>query len=250
MNLLQNYHTQGYASPISVLDALETSQALAAFNAIEAAMDPALRSIGLLQQHLVNQTLWQVSTHPRMLDAIAEVLGPDIVLLGTHFFVKYPGQTEAYVAWHQDATYWGLQPAKAVTAWLAIDRADVENGCMRVLPQTHLRGQLPHGTADRAGNLLSVNQSINPVSIDESNADDILLNPGEMSLHDGLLVHGSNPNKSSRRRAGFTVRFTSPDVRLIGNDHQKHAWKPMLVRGKDRHQNFNMLPFPFSPQTT
>ncbi len=248
MTLHQTFQTQGYASPIPVLDAFEASQALAAFDAIEATMDPAARSIGLLHQHMTNQVIWQVSTHPRLLDAVAAVLGPDVVLLGTHFFVKYPGQTEAYVAWHQDATYWGLQPAKAVTAWLAIDRADIENGCMRVIPKSHHLGQLPHGTASRAGNLLSVNQSIDAAHIDESNAADIILNPGEMSLHDGLLIHGSNPNKSNRRRAGLTVRFTSPDVRLIGNDRQKHAWKPMLVRGGDPHHNFDMLPFPFAPQ--
>jgi non-haem Fe2+, alpha-ketoglutarate-dependent halogenase len=248
MNLLQTFHSQGYASPIPVLDADEAKQALAAFNAIEAGMAPAARSVGLLQQHLTSQAIWQISTHPRLLDAVAQVLGPDVVLLGTHFFVKYPGQTEAYVAWHQDATYWGLQPAKAVTAWLAIDRADVENGCMRVIPQSHLGGQLPHGTAERAGNLLSVNQSIEASRINEDNAADVILEPGEMSLHDGLLVHGSNPNKSNRRRAGFTVRFTSPDVRLVGNDRQKHAWKPMLVRGTDRHRNFDMLPFPFAAQ--
>jgi non-haem Fe2+, alpha-ketoglutarate-dependent halogenase len=249
MNLRDSFDLNGYASPIPVLDAFEASQALAAFNAVEAAMDPAARSIGILHQHLTNQAIWQIATHPRLLDAVAQVIGDNVVLLGTHFFVKYPGQTEAYVAWHQDATYWGLQPAKAVTAWLAIDRADVDNGCMRVIPQTHKQGILPHGTASRAGNLLSVNQSIDASHINETDAADIILNPGEMSLHDGLLVHGSNPNKSSRRRAGFTVRFTSPDVQLVGNAKQKHAWKPMLMRGQDQHGHFQYLPTPFALQT-
>ena len=153
-----------------------------------------------------------------MLDPVEAVLGPDILLLASNFFCKYPAEErgERFVAWHQDVTYWGLEPPRAITAWIAIDDADVENGCMSVIPGSHRLGILEHAKSARAGNLLSINQEVPDGLVDEARAVSMPLRAGQMSLHDGMLLHGSHPNRSTRRRCGLAVRFTTPDVRQIG----------------------------------
>ena len=109
-------------------------------------------------------------------------------------------RSEKFVAWHQDVTYWGLEPAYAITAWYAVDDADAGNGCMRVIPGTHRTGIREHGKSDMKGNLLSINQEV-PVTEDEGDsAVDLPVPAGEISLHHGVLIHGSNPNRSDRRR--------------------------------------------------
>lgn len=245
MDIRNRYEAEGFVAPIDVLTADEAVQVRRAFDAVEATFEQSARSTGMLHLHLKHEPIWRLATHPRLLDAVAAAIGPDVILMGTHFFVKYPGQTEAFVAWHQDATYWGMEPKAAITGWIAIDDADAANGCMRVIPGSHRRGLLSHGTAQQAGNLLSVNQSLDLTPDDLDGAVDAELRAGQASLHDGLLIHGSNPNRSDRRRAGFTVRFTRPDVRLVGDAKQKHAWKPMLVRGTDRFKHHQLLDHPF-----
>jgi ectoine hydroxylase-related dioxygenase (phytanoyl-CoA dioxygenase family) len=215
------------------------------FDRIEQAASPAQRQVGLMSKHLTHREVWDLATDPRTLDAVESVVGGDIVLLGTHFFVKYPNLKESFVAWHQDVTYWGLQPPQAVSIWLAIDDADVENGCMRVIPGSHLGGLLPHGVAAQAGNLLSVNQEIPAQHIDAGAAVDLPLRAGWASLHDGLLVHGSNPNRSQRRRCGLTIRYTTPGVRVAGDANFKGDWKPILVRGTDRFKHGGYVEAPF-----
>ena len=108
--------------------------------------------IGLLDRHFDDRFVWDLATHPRILDCLEAVMGPDIMLLATHFFCKYPelrdateAQAEKFVAWHQDVTYWGLEPAFAITAWYAVDDSDTENGCMRAIPGSHATGIRDHG---------------------------------------------------------------------------------------------------------
>jgi ectoine hydroxylase-related dioxygenase (phytanoyl-CoA dioxygenase family) len=191
--------------------------------------------------------IWKAATHLKILDVIEALMGPDLVLLATHIFCKYPTAdmgNEAFVAWHQDATYWGIEPPNVMTAWLAIDDSDEENGAMQVLPGTHRQGILDHGKSDRKDNLLSVNQAIDPSNFDESTAVTLTLNAGQISLHHGLAVHGSLPNCSNRRRCGMTLRYTTPDVKFVPRDDQLFEWKTVLVRGEDHFGNLALLPAP------
>ena len=138
-------------------------------------------------------------------------------------------------------TYWGLEPPVTLTAWYAVDDADAKNGCMRVLPGTHRAGIRTHGTAGRAGNLLSINQEAPVTADEEAGAVDLPLRAGQFSLHDGCLVHGSLPNRSTRRRCGLTLRYVPTSVRQgVDNSHGKR-WRPVLVRGEDRFRNFGVL---------
>ena len=154
------------------------------------------------------------------------------MLLATHFFCKY-GPREKFVAWHQDVTYWGLEPPDAVTAWYAIDDSDIGNGCMQVIPGSHQRGIQEHGTSEQEGNLLSINQEVPVTEAEAETAVDLVLKAGEMSIHHGQIIHGSLPNHSTRRRCGLTIRYIPPSVKQAEDNSLKRPWKPILLRGED-----------------
>jgi ectoine hydroxylase-related dioxygenase (phytanoyl-CoA dioxygenase family) len=187
--------------------------------------------IGLIDRHFDEPFIMELATKPAILDAVAALIGPNVLLLATHFFCKY-GQDSKWVAWHQDVTYWGLEPPTAITAWFAVDDSDAENGCMRVIPGSHLGGLRAHGKSDRAGNLLSINQEALVRPEEEREAIDLPLHAGQISLHDGALVHGSLPNRSSRRRCGLTLRYIPAHVReVVQNPSKGPRWKTLLLRG-------------------
>lgn len=238
----------GYLFPIDILNEDEVDAVRQRFDEIEREVGREKSQVGLQHLHRTEPMVWNLATHPRVIDTVRAVLGDDLLLLGSHFFCKQPdviepGTSGGFVAWHQDVTYWGLEPSKAVTIWLAVDDADVENGCMRYIPESHKGGQLPHGTSDRNGNLLSVNQSIAADLVDESQAVNVALHAGQAAMHDGLLIHGSNPNHSSRRRCGLTLRYTSTDVRPTSQDRAAQ-WKPTLIHGANTFGHFVCEPRP------
>ena len=244
---VSDYARHGYVTAIPVADPQAAVSYRAAFDALATRAGRDASQIGLLDRHFTDEFIWRLASHETILDSVESLLGPDILLLATHVFCKYgePGGRK-FVAWHQDVTYWGLEPPLALTAWYAIDDADTENGCMQVIPGSHLHGVLDHGTAAAAGNLLSINQEVAVSAADGRRAEDIVLRAGHMSLHHGQLVHGSLPNRSSRRRAGLTIRYITPDVRQTERNSYGRGWRPVLVRGSDRHGHFDPCDRPFA----
>lgn len=231
------YQEQGFFAPLRIAPDEEANRHRALFDALEQRVGREKAQIGLVDYHFTEPFIQELATHPVILDAVEAVLGPNLLLLATHFFCKY-GQEEKFVAWHQDVTYWGLEPPTALTVWYAVDDSDRENGCMRVLPGTHKTGIREHGKAEAQGNLLSVNQEVPVTGEEAASAADLILKAGEASLHDGALIHGSLPNRSHRRRCGLTLRYVPTSVRPV----QLHAigkrWKTVLVRGEDKEQHF------------
>jgi ectoine hydroxylase-related dioxygenase (phytanoyl-CoA dioxygenase family) len=150
---------------------------------------------------------------------------------GTVFFTKEPGDP-GFVSWHQDTRYAGLEPHEALTAWIALSPATPENGCMRMIPGSHKGPVLPHSDTFGAHNLLTRGQTIQEV--DETGAIDVVLQPGQMSLHHLNVIHGSRPNRSRERRMGFAIQHYMPaHIRqTLGEDYA------LLVRGTDRHGHF------------
>ncbi|MCW3099590.1 MAG: hypothetical protein JWL77_5208 [Chthonomonadaceae bacterium] len=215
-----------------------------AFDVLEAQEGRAKAQIGLLDRHFDQAFLWELAASPRILDCVESLIGPDFLLLVTHFFCKY-GPDDKFVAWHQDATYWGLEPPKALTNWYAVDDSDVENGCMRVIPGSHRNGLREHGKAEVQGNLLSINQEVPVTAEEECSAVDLVLRAGEASIHDGWLIHGSLPNRSHRRRCGLTLRYVPTSVKPVELNSMGKRWRAILVRGVDREQNFGVCPAPF-----
>lgn len=179
---------------------------------------------------------------PELLDLAEAVLGPDIILWGTTIFGKPAGQGKA-TPWHQDAAYWPIRPLATCTVWVALDDSGPENGCLRVIPGSHRsRGHFKHNTDNRDD--YTLNKELDPVEFEESAARDLVLKAGQVSLHDAYLVHGSKPNLSGRRRAGYVIRLmpaTSVWDRELGARMAKgqslvdFAERTIyLVRGTDR----------------
>jgi hypothetical protein len=154
------------------------------------------------------------------------------------FFLK-DARDPSYVSWHQDSTYWGLSHPDVVSAWIALSVSTVENGCMRVIPGTHLVDQLPHQDTFAENNLLSRGQEV-AVEVNEADAVNIELQPGEFSLHHVRLVHGSDPNQADYRRLGYAVRYIPTYVKQTVGPRDCAT----LVRGVDNYHHFDMEPVP------
>jgi len=250
-DLVGAYERDGFVNAIDIFSREEIDTYRAAFNRVESHEGLERAQIALQAWHFKEEFVWKLATDVRILNIMAEIMGEDILLLSTHFFCKYPepdGPEHAskFVAWHQDATYWGLDPSIAHTAWIAIDESDVENGCMQVIPGSHTSGITQHDVSSREGNLLSINQEIPSDQIDESRAVNLELHPGQISIHDGRLFHASQPNRSTRRRCGLTARYIPPHVKQAKLNSVGKKWAPIVVRGKDRHGNFEVTTAPFA----
>jgi len=231
------YMAQGFYAPVRILTEARTAEVRGQFDALESAEGRAKAQIGLVDRHFDQRFIWDLAIDARILDCVEALLGPDILLLATHFFCKYGGG-ERFVAWHQDATYWGLEPPLTVTAWYAVDDSDRFNGCMRALPGTHRTGIRGHGKSGVEGNLLSVNQEVTVTDEEMRSAVDLELRAGEISLHDGATIHGSLPNFSDRRRCGLTLRYVPAHVKPVGVNSMGKSWRAVLVRGRDEQVHF------------
>jgi hypothetical protein len=178
-------------------------------------------SYSISSAHLKYGKVWDILTNQKIVACVKDLLGENVVGWGSHFFCKMPGDGRQ-VAWHQDASYWPLTPSKAVTCWLAIDDADVENACMRFVAGSHHFGAMTFRPSDpKEHNVL--NQTIDNVEQYGHFVDDIL-NAGEVSFHSDLLLHGSEANQSRRRRCGLTLRYAAADVRAYLDWNQKGVW--------------------------
>ena len=242
---LKAFESEGYLSGIRVVDEDRARRYQNLFDELEAREGRDKCQIKLIDRHFDQEFVWKIATNPVILDCMQALLGPDVMLMATHFFCKY-GPSGKFVAWHQDVTYWGLDPPMAISAWYAIDDSDRGNGCMRVIPGTHRRGILTHGKSNQDGNLLSIDQQV-PVSEEEAQkAVDIVLKAGEISLHHGLLIHGSQPNNSTRRRCGLTNSFVPAHVRQVERNSLGELWNVVLVNGQSRPTNLIQQPVPFA----
>ncbi|MFV2031449.1 MAG: phytanoyl-CoA dioxygenase family protein [Gammaproteobacteria bacterium] len=230
----------GYYYP---LDALPKARAedygwrLAALSASERA--PALGYRGQLNHlHVVCPYVNEMIRNPVVLDAVASILGPDILVWGVSLFLK-PPHSAGYVSWHQDLTYWGLSNDREVSAWFALGAVTKENGCMRFIPASHKNGQIKHRDTVNDSNILTRGQHAD-IDIDEASAVYAELDAGQVSLHHGHLLHASGPNDTEQPRIGLVANYLSTSVRqsVAKTDFA------MLVRGEDRFNHFQHLPEP------
>jgi hypothetical protein len=205
----QAFTRDGVLFPIRVLpdDALRTY--LSAFLALERSLgDPFKR---MARAHLFFPWAYDLATHPAVVAAVSEILGPEILVWGTLILSK-PPHSSAYVSWHQDGAYAQfLGGTPALTAWIALTDSTAENGCLRVVPGSQ-HSLLPHQERITRDNLLNRGQTVDAAGMEEG-AVNVVLKAGEMSLHEIRLVHGSNPNRSPHRRIGFVIRFATPAMK-------------------------------------
>ena len=231
------YRRDGFHFPVRVLSAQEARSYRDRLEAAERAAGGPLAGDRRHKVHLLYTWANELARHPTILDAVEDVIGPDILCWSTTFFTK-EAQSSAFVSWHQDATYWGLSTDDVITAWVAFADAPVESGAMKFWPGSHLKNQLEHRDTFDQNNLLTRGQEI-AVDVPAGAGVDVTLRAGQMSLHHVLLVHGSGPNTTDDRRIGFAIRYIPPHVRQL-----KVRDSAMLVRGRDTHGNFDMEPEP------
>ena len=239
------FDRDGFICPVPALDADETAHFrelyLGFYEKHKARLEPM--KAGARWQinadtHFAFRWIDELTRHPKILDAVEQLLGPDILAWNTNWFVKMP-HDKTFVSWHQDGAYWGLAPMEVVTAWVALGPVTPENGCMRVVPGSHTQPNLPQRETYGDNNVLSRGQEI-AVTVDEARAVDLLLQPGEMSLHHLWIVHGSNANVSDISRIGIAIRYVSTRVK------QDSVERPfaMLVRGRDDYGHFRLTDRP------
>jgi non-heme Fe2+,alpha-ketoglutarate-dependent halogenase len=234
---VSQYRRDGFHFPVDILSAAETRDLRARLEAHERASGGPIRGDRRHKPHLYLTWLNDLIRHPRILDSVEDVLGSDLLCWSTSFFIKEAGDA-GFVSWHQDATYWGLSSPDVMTVWVAFTPANLLNGCMKFAPGSH-REQLEHRDTFDENNLLSRGQEI-AVKVDEQRGVDVILEPGQASLHHVLLAHGSEPNRSTDRRIGFAIRYIPTHVRQAVEVRDSAT----LVRGTDNHNYFDHEPRP------
>lgn len=233
---VEDYGREGYYFPLPLLSAEEAADCRRRLEEYEDQSGGPIESNNRHKCHLLFPWLNRLVCHPRVLDAVEDIIGPNILCWSSSFFIK-EARDPGFVSWHQDSTYWGLDPPDVITVWIAFSDAPVESGAMRFIPGSHRAGQLPHRDTFNEHNLLSRGQVID--GVDESRAVDVPLKAGEMSLHHIQLVHGSLPNTTPDRRIGFAIRYIPPHVRQLGVRDTA-----TLARGQDTGGHYDPEPAP------
>ena len=229
---VEQYRRDGFYFPVRVLSPGEAGWYRARLETVERAHGGPLGGQLRHKSHLLFTWLNELIRHPRILDAAEDLLGPNLLCWSSSFFIK-EARDPAFVSWHQDSTYWGLSEPDVVTAWVAFSESSIESGAMRMVPGTHTQ-QVAHRDTFAPDNLLSRGQEL-MVEVDESCAVDVVMHPGEMSLHHVRMFHGSPPNRSADRRIGYAIRYIPTHVRQISDGRDSAT----LVRGVDEHHYFD-----------
>ena len=234
------YAKDGYFFPYDVISENEATELLADLEAAEAEVAGDRARLSLLRNY-PSQLLPSFAgliRHPRLIEAVSQIIGPDLLVWSCGFFIKEP-RSKSYVSWHQDLNYWGLDGDREVTAWVALTPATVENGCMRFVPGSHERKVVPHVDSFGKDNLLTRGQEI-AVEVDEASAVDVLMRAGQASFHHGHMFHASGPNGTNSRRLGVAIRYVAPSMKQTSGDKLLVSH----VSGKDEHGHFEAMPSP------
>lgn len=234
-----HYNERGYLTGIRIFNETEAEANRTYFDSIlERTFAAGKDSYSISTAHRKYRGVHEMATNPVVLDHVGDILGDRFVLWGTHFFCKMPGDGKA-VAWHQDASYWPMTPSKTVTLWLAIDDSDTGNGCMRVIPRSHLQGHLTWRYSEQSENNV-LDQTVENAEQYGDPPVDFILKAGEISMHSDLILHGSEANRSERRRCGLTMRYAATDVRAYMGWHEKGV----ICRGTDPNGHWGNYPPP------
>ncbi|HXP92789.1 MAG TPA: phytanoyl-CoA dioxygenase family protein [Candidatus Binatia bacterium] len=233
--LAQRFARDGFVSPIRIFSAEQAARYETLYARFE--RDGRIKddSPGL-KIHCVFRWAYEIATHPAVLDVVEDLIGPNILIFGSRPWNKHPSDVR-YVAWHQDNSYYGLDPHDEVALWVALTPSNAENGCVKFVPGSHLWGDQVHEIVGNPMNRLTRGQEI--TTIEEAQAVDAILEPGEASFHHERTVHGSKGNGSTARRLGFQVNYIPTHVRsTIGRR------TALLVRGVDEFHHWDSDPIP------
>jgi non-heme Fe2+,alpha-ketoglutarate-dependent halogenase len=236
---IEKYRTDGYVYPVDMMSAADAGKYLAALEASERVQGAPFAKGRNFKPHLMFKWADELARHPVILDAVEDLIGPNIRALSTTVFPKPPG-SDAYVGWHQDGTYFALEPDDVeVAVWVTLSDAPIESGCMEMQVASHRRGQLHHAEIQSDKNMLSLGQTV--AEKFQTGATEFMpLKAGQASLHHTHTIHRSGPNRVDYRRVGVTLTYVPADVRV------RTTFKPTaaLVRGVDTWGTFGDEPRP------
>jgi non-heme Fe2+,alpha-ketoglutarate-dependent halogenase len=230
---IAGYERDGFVCPVDAFSTEQTRDWRDKLEAFERAQGQKMTRGHNFKPHLLFPWVDEIVHSPAVLDAVEDLIGPDIRLFHLTVWPKDAG-SGAYVSWHQDATYFALDPICHVTAWVALTDAPVEAGCMEVVPGSHRLGQLRHAEMQDPENLLSRGQAL-AVDVDRSKTAFMPVKAGQFSLHHTHLVHNSRPNRSNDRRIGLGISYIPTYARCTAANRVT----AMLVRGTDTYRNFD-----------
>ena len=233
------YRRDGFLFPKRLLRAEEAAGYLSELQAYEMETGGPVNGKWRYKSHLVFTWINEMMRLPKILDAVEDLLGPNVMIWSSHLYPKEPGDGR-FISWHQDSAHWGLDSDRVLTVWIALTEASEANGCMQMLPCSQIGGLAPHLDTWNANNILTRGQTID-ADIDETEAVWVVLQPGEASLHHVGMWHASKPNESNERRVGVALRYITPEARqervktdfatlLRGEDHYGHFQPEALPR--------------------
>jgi non-heme Fe2+,alpha-ketoglutarate-dependent halogenase len=241
---IEQYHDEGFISPVRVISEAQALSIKSQLEQVEAEFPDEINAESRNNLHLSFTFLDALAHNTIIVDAMEDIIGPDIALWASVMFIKEPSSKQ-YVSWHQDATYMGLDSIDFPTPWIALSPSNVLTGCMTMIAGSHHSEIQNHEDTFAENNILTRGQVI--PNIDTSKAVNLILEPGEMSIHHGAIIHGSQPNKSNQRRIGFSLQsFVPPSIKQVVG---KNIWTH--IRGQKRKDidgielsrpNYNMDP--------
>ena len=231
---IEQYHDQGFISPVRVISEQEAHSIKQELEMVEAEFPEEINAESRNNLHLSFAFLDALAHNEIIVDAMEDLIGPNISLWASVMFIKEPS-SKHYVSWHQDATYMGLDSLNFPTPWVALSPSNKETGCMTMIAGSHKTKIQEHEDTFAENNILTRGQVIQ--NVDESKAVDLILEPGEMSIHHGAVIHGSQPNNSTHRRIGFSLQsYMPPNIKqIVGRNIWTH------VRGKKREDEDGIL---------
>jgi hypothetical protein len=231
---ITRFHDQGFLAPLDLMKETQAGHLDENFRTLEETYGGEVSERFRIKAHLPFPGLCDLIRHPRLLDVVEDIVGPDILCWGATFFIKKP-RDQRFISWHTDSFFYGTRPAETLTAWVSFNISDIESGCMRFIPGSH-KTVAVHELRPDPNNMSSNGQTV--LDVDESVAVDVVLRPGQFSLHHESVVHASSPNMSDRQRIGFSIHYCPPHVRETRFD----GATAMLLRGEDSTGNW--LPDP------
>jgi ectoine hydroxylase-related dioxygenase (phytanoyl-CoA dioxygenase family) len=235
---IRRFHEQGYLGPYAAVSPEEMAGIRAHIDARVLARPGPNPKTPLQSRHMDSRVVYDLAAHPNIVDRMACLYGPDLILWATNFFNKEPGGKE--IPWHQDQNYWPLEPIINISAWVAIDDVRIDNSCVQILPGSH-KHVVPH-IPSRDG--MAFGEEADEAYFKKEGLINMELKPGEFFLFNEKLLHHSEPNRSNRRRMGMSVRLTIPIVSIRQDGPPLHPGHcAILVRGED-YMGFNRLQEP------
>ena len=215
-SMIDSYRRDGFLFPVRAFSAAEAAVLSARVEEMEARIGAELQSRFRIKAHLPFPWLCDVVRHPPLLDAVEDIIGPDILCWGASFFSK-KARDPRFISWHNDTFFYPYDPQETLSAWVSFNRADKLSGCVEYIPGSHRGPDPAHEFKPGPDNLAPDGRTV--IGVDPSVAIPAILDPGEVVFHHERVVHGSGPNNSDHSRVGFVIHYVAPDVRNRTADH-------------------------------